>query len=233
MNTDNNITISDKLTKIKVIAGLNQVEFAKKIGVAQSYLSDLERGKREITVKVLNSLIYEFNISSDWLLANKGEMFIKDESADESLELAKEYFEKEFSSKLEPDNYEYRQIVYYNKFSTSLLRTHNELELDSLIHTRESYKKLVGIIHYLSPKSFLATEKYTGVSDFSTYMKESTEEYPFLNNNRSLSQQNERVNLILRILWFRREREFYNDLIYNCIYYMEKYKDFLKEEDKI
>ena len=72
----NNITNSDKLLMIRNIESLNQKEFAERLGVKQSYYSGLERGKREITAKIINSLIREFNISPNWFIADLGEMYI-------------------------------------------------------------------------------------------------------------------------------------------------------------
>jgi transcriptional regulator with XRE-family HTH domain len=71
-----NITINDKLLKIRNIENLSQNEFAKRLGVKQSYYSELERGKRNITTKIITSLSKEFNISSDWLLSDSGQMYI-------------------------------------------------------------------------------------------------------------------------------------------------------------
>lgn len=226
-NIDKNISISDKLTLIKSSLGFNQVEFAKKLGVAQSYLSDLEKGKREITSKLIVSLIREFNISSDWLLADKGDMFLEEDI--ESLELAKRYLEMSFTSKLENHHFEYRQLKYYNSFSTSTLRTHCELELDAFRHTFESFQKLKSIIHFLAPNSFLATEKYKKVITFNSYIKDCVEEDSFLDEKKKRDHLSERASLLLRIIWYRNKREFYNDAIYNCIFYMEDNKDYLKE----
>ena len=228
-NSDNNIAINNKLTLIKSSLKLNQVEFAKKLGVAQSYLSDLEKGKREVTSKLIISLIREFNVSSDWLLADKGNMFLDEDN--ESFELAKRYLEMGYESKLENKHYEYRQLKYYNSFSTSTLRTHSELELDAFRHTFESFQKLKSIIHFLAPNSFLATEKYKKITTFSSYMEKSVEEDPFLDEKKKRDSLGERASLLLRILWYRNIRDFFNDQIYNCIYYMEDNKDFLKEDE--
>ena len=47
---------------------MTQAEFATRIGVAQSYLSALERGKKEPGAGVLLSISREFAKSVDWLL---------------------------------------------------------------------------------------------------------------------------------------------------------------------
>jgi len=51
---------------------MTQVEFARRIGVAQSHLSALERGEKEPCAKVLLGISREFGKTVDWLLT--GEM---------------------------------------------------------------------------------------------------------------------------------------------------------------
>ena len=48
-----------------------QAEFARRIDVAQSYLSALERGEKEPGARVLLAISQEFGKSVDWLLKGK------------------------------------------------------------------------------------------------------------------------------------------------------------------
>lgn len=48
-----------------------QAEFARRIDVAQSYLSALERGEKEPGAAVLLAICQEFGKSVDWLLTGK------------------------------------------------------------------------------------------------------------------------------------------------------------------
>ena len=48
-----------------------QAEFARRIHVAQSYLSALERGEKEPGAGVLLAISQEFGKSVDWLLTGK------------------------------------------------------------------------------------------------------------------------------------------------------------------
>jgi transcriptional regulator with XRE-family HTH domain len=50
---------------------LTQVEFASRIGVAQSHLSGLERGEKEPCAAVLLAISREFGKSVDWLLTGE------------------------------------------------------------------------------------------------------------------------------------------------------------------
>ena len=47
---------------------VSQAEFARRIGVTQSYLSALERGQKEPGAAVLLAISREFGKSVDWLL---------------------------------------------------------------------------------------------------------------------------------------------------------------------
>ena len=50
---------------------MTQAEFANRIGVAQSYLSALERGEKEPGAAVLLAIGREFAKSVDWLLTGQ------------------------------------------------------------------------------------------------------------------------------------------------------------------
>ena len=50
---------------------MTQAEFARRICVAQSYLSALERGEKEPGAAVLLAISREFGKSVDWLLTGK------------------------------------------------------------------------------------------------------------------------------------------------------------------
>lgn len=50
---------------------MTQSEFAKRIGVAQSYLSALERAEKEPGAAVLLAIKREFGKSVDWLLTGE------------------------------------------------------------------------------------------------------------------------------------------------------------------
>jgi|GEM_PF-1213576 len=64
---------SERMKLIRESMGMNQKQFADKLGFKPSYYSELERGKKEITARVLNMLIANFQVSSDWILSGLGE----------------------------------------------------------------------------------------------------------------------------------------------------------------
>jgi len=50
---------------------MKQGEFARRIGVAQGYLSALEHGEKEPGAAVLLAISREFGVSVDWLLTGQ------------------------------------------------------------------------------------------------------------------------------------------------------------------
>ncbi|MFI2816785.1 LexA family protein [Vreelandella lionensis] len=63
----------DRLKKARKLAGLNQAELAQKIGVQQTSISDLERGKSKST-SFSTQIAHELGVSALWLATGKGEM---------------------------------------------------------------------------------------------------------------------------------------------------------------
>jgi transcriptional regulator with XRE-family HTH domain len=59
----NNI-IGKKIQELRIMrTGLSQEEFAKKIGKNRAYLSRVESGKQNLTIKTLQEILKEFDLS--------------------------------------------------------------------------------------------------------------------------------------------------------------------------
>ncbi len=56
--------------RIRELRGFDvtQADFAKRIGVSQSYLSAVERGRKEVGAEILLRISLEFDASLEWLL---------------------------------------------------------------------------------------------------------------------------------------------------------------------
>jgi len=55
------------LKHTRIQSGLNQSEFADRLGVKQSFLSAIERGTRKVSLKVANKLIEQFQVDANLL----------------------------------------------------------------------------------------------------------------------------------------------------------------------
>ena len=64
---------------------MSQVEFARKLGISQGFLTNLETGKREPSDKLLRLISQTFGVSYEWLKEGKGEIWEKKEEPPEWL----------------------------------------------------------------------------------------------------------------------------------------------------
>lgn len=78
---------------------LTQSEFAKKLDVTASYISDIENERRSVTDKFIKKMREKLNISTEWMYTEKGSIIINDthlttEKSTQSDELSMELDEK-------------------------------------------------------------------------------------------------------------------------------------------
>lgn len=69
------MTLQDRVIKIRTDAGLNQVEFGKKLNLGKSIISLVESGKRNYTTRVLSDICEKFNVNREWLETGEGEPY--------------------------------------------------------------------------------------------------------------------------------------------------------------
>lgn len=68
-------TINDRLKHLRLLLGLTQAEFGKKLGITPSAISYLESGRSKLTEHMLLMICANFNVHADWLRTGKGEIF--------------------------------------------------------------------------------------------------------------------------------------------------------------
>ncbi|WP_428668042.1 XRE family transcriptional regulator [Runella sp.] len=71
------LTVGERLKHLRETLGFNQVEFAERIEMEQSYLSKLEKGHKGLGKRLLKDMISTFGFNGDWLMTGEGEMFLK------------------------------------------------------------------------------------------------------------------------------------------------------------
>lgn len=59
------------LKKLRTVKKISQMELSKQSGVAQSYISELEKGKYDCTVSVLCSLCKALDVTPNELIKNQ------------------------------------------------------------------------------------------------------------------------------------------------------------------
>ena len=69
------MTILDRIRLVRKKIGLNQVDFAGRIGLTQTSMSMIELGKSPLTEKNIKLICATFAVEEGWLRTGKGEMF--------------------------------------------------------------------------------------------------------------------------------------------------------------
>ncbi len=68
-----------RLKKLIKELKINQLGFAKDLGVAQSNISKMMNGERQISIEVLSRISNRYNVNLHWLITGNGNMFLGDE----------------------------------------------------------------------------------------------------------------------------------------------------------
>ena len=69
------MTILDRIRLVRKTLGLNQEEFAQRIGLTQTAMSMIELEKVALTEKNIKLICATFAVEENWLRTGKGEMF--------------------------------------------------------------------------------------------------------------------------------------------------------------
>ncbi|GHU66593.1 Cro/CI family transcriptional regulator [Spirochaetia bacterium] len=78
--------MNNRLKELRKKVGLNQLEFAKTLQMAQNSYSQIETGQTPLTEKNITLICLKFGVNEGWLRAGAGDMFIKKEMAESSEE---------------------------------------------------------------------------------------------------------------------------------------------------
>ncbi len=66
------MSLGNRIAQLRKRTGLNQVDFAQRLGVSQSAFKNYERGASEPPVSLITRLCSDFNASADWLVLGIG-----------------------------------------------------------------------------------------------------------------------------------------------------------------
>lgn len=67
-------TLPVRLGQVLAFAGINQAEFARRVGASSGFVSDVLRGVKRPGLEMLRGLQHAFGVSIDWLLSGEGTM---------------------------------------------------------------------------------------------------------------------------------------------------------------
>lgn len=68
--------LSERLVLVRKKLNVNQIPFAKMLGVSQSAYANYERGIREVPVALLTKICQDYKISPNWLILGEGDMSV-------------------------------------------------------------------------------------------------------------------------------------------------------------
>lgn len=70
--------IPERIKKLEETLGLNKTEISEKTGINRSFYYKGSKGEQSISFDFLYRLCVTFNVSADWLIFGKGQMFRSD-----------------------------------------------------------------------------------------------------------------------------------------------------------
>ena len=69
--------IGKRIGTVIEVLGIKKVQFAERIKVDQSFISQLVSGKRNPSDRTVADICREFNVDENWLRTGEGEMFVQ------------------------------------------------------------------------------------------------------------------------------------------------------------
>lgn len=94
-------TVNERLKSLRISLGMNQKDFGERIEVAQTYLSQIEKGDRPVTDKISKIVcLQNWNgkrVNEEWFLTGNGEMFVPEAKDEQITRLLSDVLKKENS----------------------------------------------------------------------------------------------------------------------------------------
>lgn len=111
------MTENERIKKIRLAKGLTLKNMGTILGISEGAVSNIEKGKRNVTEQIRKSICREFNVDYIWLTTDEGEMFV--------------------DADIETTATIDRILAGENEFHKNILKTITRLNTDEL-HTLES-----------------------------------------------------------------------------------------------
>ena len=128
------MTLGERVKVVRKAQDMTLEEFGKRLNVTKVTMSNIERGNRSLTERMLKDICREFNINEEWLRTGEGDMVQKLSEEEEIAILVSDLLEEG------KDNPFYGIIL-------EIIRTYNELSPASQAVLREASQKLVENLH--------------------------------------------------------------------------------------
>lgn len=93
--------VNKRLKSLRISLGMNQKDFGERIEVAQTYLSQIEKGDRPVTDKISKIVCLQNwngkSVNEEWFLTGNGEMFVPETKDEQITRLLSDVLKKENS----------------------------------------------------------------------------------------------------------------------------------------
>ena len=93
--------VNERLKSLRISLGMNQKDFGERIEVAQTYLSQIEKGGRPVTDKISKIVCLQNwngkSVNEEWFLTGNGEMFVPETKDEQITRLLSDVLKKENS----------------------------------------------------------------------------------------------------------------------------------------
>lgn len=124
------MTLGERVKEVRKAQDMTLEEFGKRLSVTKVTMSNIERGNRSLTERMLKDICREFNINEKWLKTGEGDMTRKRTEEEEIAALVSDLLEDG------RDNPFFEIIL-------EIVQTYNELSPASQKVLQEASKKLV------------------------------------------------------------------------------------------
>lgn len=124
------MTLGERVKEVRKAQDMTLEEFGKRLSVTKVTMSNIERGNRSLTERMLKDICREFNINEKWLKTGEGDMTRKRTEEEEIAALVSDLLEDG------RDNPFFGIIL-------EIVQTYNELSPSSQKVLQEASKKLV------------------------------------------------------------------------------------------
>lgn len=208
--------------------GITQKQVAASIAVSQSFYSDIEKGRRNLTDKFLDKICSKLPISKAWMLTGQGEIFTPNQgNKTYSFSVPPLYQSKNFIYPTQVRGF--KPYDFYNSLSSKDLDFEISIELEKLNDTFEDYRKLKVFLHKVNAPGFLK-DKFPVGPDFKTWHKSLVSE--FLETHSHI--KDEKQLRVLKIVdLYQSSHDHWSLQLSNFINYLYNYADMFNDSSGI
>jgi transcriptional regulator with XRE-family HTH domain len=246
------MSANQQIKKLIEVLEITPNAFASKLGIKATSVYNILNNKSKPSYDLLENIITTFKVNPNWILQDKGGIFYNsrdnemnadfdtpmntinknfnnlEESTknNDIIESNKNFF-KEYLfgtySSLSENNYEYKQIKYYEQFSMYRLKIYYGVELDIFRETYNNYKTLTEFIHQLEPYDYdgMWKTKFPVLGPFEDYYKEWKNDWKEEFHNLD----DKKLRLIMDIINIRQAKEDMDSSLSKLIKYINIYKN--------